>query len=58
MDCDSEVIGLPGVVTSLWLKGNKGGAGQNQTAEASAGFNFAWWMKETLLSQAELCHKV
>ena len=31
----SEVIALPGVVTSLWLKGNKGGAGKSRRSEAS-----------------------
>lgn len=34
-DWSSEVIALPGVVTSLWLKGNKGGAGKTRRSEAS-----------------------
>lgn len=57
-DWSSEVIALPDVVTSLWPRGDKGGAGKTRRLKHLAGFNFAWSMNETLLPQVELHHKV
>lgn len=54
----SHCPALSGVVTSLWLKGNKGGAATPDRLKHLAGINFAWSMNEAVLSPVELHHKV